>query len=945
MDVVRAFLGVKEKDEAEPPIGRTVVLAGWGTQPPLTEGKNGLFAKAVLDGLKGGADKDKHEGYEADGVVTVDEFTKYLDAEIPARALKIGKTAEERSQAPIIVARQSHYPLSRNFESAPKADEAVVEFKKRTAADNLAKDAADEGARYLARMPKLKAQQDLRKTYQQYAAGKATAEQVAAARQKMLEGSKMSADEAHQYAEKLYTGLAWFQGVYIKPLKMEDIVAKAVTGLYRRVEEKVPDALKERLDKTRVLNGEGVIELLADARQPLGKREDLEKDKDVDLSMKAAMYKLVDDYSMYVDKDQVEEFNKSTKGNFRGIGVQIRRDIVQDGLLVVTPILGSPAYKAGMQQGDLIVSIKQEVDNEGTPLPEPKVVSTKSMKVQDAVKLILGKPGTKVKVTIKREVDGKPVEKELEIERAVVQTESVFGWKRNKDDSWDYYVDPANKIAYMYLSQFAEKSFDDMEKAVRQLAKDGVKGLVLDLRFNPGGYLHIARDICDLFIDDGQIVSVRPRNDLAKEEVISGFRKTIIRDDDGKPVGSFDSYTDFPMAILINGESAGQRDHGGLPARLRPSGDRRRAELRQGERPADVRHQVHPRRAQARRPTEADHGDVLAAERQEPEQVEHRRQAGRGLGRTAEQGLRPEDRRRRDPATDGATAREAAPDPAQRCRAQGRPEGEAVQGPATRLGPRIPPGPDQARGVAADGEEGQGGMTGPGRRVASLESPARFRRPDSPARPLAALHTPRPHPLAPAGPLYSAGFVCPFSPGATIDSSSARTHLTREGSRGRPPTRRTPTVLIAGRDLAAMTRFRLVRLTLLSALVLAPGCQSSSQCGDSQPGFFTRLRNHFNNCGGGCGGCGGSSGPAYASPVVGVPVSTTGGVGGCDSCGTGAGGPMLIPPSGGVPIMPAPGRIPPAGIRDVPGKEFDPLDKTGYKPGKTATEVRPVGGM
>jgi carboxyl-terminal processing protease len=108
------------------------------------------------------------------------------------------------------------------------------------------------------------------------------------------------------------------------------------------------------------------------------------------------------------------------------------------------------------------------------------------------------------------------------------------------DDSWDYYIDPKEKIAYIHLTQFARKSYIDIEKIVKQLDKDGVMGLVLDVRFNPGGYLDVARDICDLFIDDGLIVTIRPR--VGDELAMRGKMEP--------------SYQNFPMVCLINGGSA-----------------------------------------------------------------------------------------------------------------------------------------------------------------------------------------------------------------------------------------------------------------------------------------------------------------------------------------------------------------------------------------------------
>src|SRR5262249_48960371 len=183
------------------------------------------------------------------------------------------------------------------------------------------------------------------------------------------------------------------------------------------------------------------------------------------------------------------------------------KDFARDVLKIITPIKGSPAYKKGLQAGDLITTITREEDNEGNKLDPPEVIPTKGMSVSDAVKKIVGKPGTKVKLTIER--DGKPIE--VEIERGRVEVETVLGVRRKTDDRWEYYVDPTYQIVYIHLTQFSRNTTRDLERALDDLTKKGIKGLVLDLRFNPGGLLDGAVKISDLFIDDGLIVNIKPR--------------------------------------------------------------------------------------------------------------------------------------------------------------------------------------------------------------------------------------------------------------------------------------------------------------------------------------------------------------------------------------------------------------------------------------------------
>src|SRR5262249_34926745 len=145
-------------------------------------------------------------------------------------------------------------------------------------------------------------------------------------------------------------------------------------------------------------------------------------------------------------------------------------------------------------------------------------IPTKGLALSDAVTKILGEAGTQVKIVIEREGVEKPME--FNITRGRVELETVLGYKRKSNDDWDFVIDPDNRICYIRLTQFARNSFTDMRRVMKELEKEGVKGFILDLRFNPGGLLPAAVDISDLFIDDGVIVTIRART--GREDTYSG---------------------------------------------------------------------------------------------------------------------------------------------------------------------------------------------------------------------------------------------------------------------------------------------------------------------------------------------------------------------------------------------------------------------------------------
>jgi len=531
----KEFLGDDGTEEHTAKPGRVLFLATNGLARSLDLKDHGLFTAAVLKGLKGAADKD---GYEPDGVVTVDELTTYLDKEIPALAQANGKTKEEKQQLHFVLgSRGSHFVLTHNPAAAAKAQQRLDKFNKLVKDGKVPAKFAAEGRTMLERMPHLEAQRKLRKDYQALVDGTAGLDQFESKRDEILASTKLKRADAMDYAQKVIEATQVIKDGYVKETNQGDLIAWGLRGLYRRLEEKVPEAIENRLKGAKGLGEADLTVLLADARQGLGKREDLDNNKDLDVTLRRMMNHL-DPYTTWIDPESKKKFDQDINLNFTGIGIQIRKDAATDQLLVVTPIKGSPAYRAKILAGDLITKVTRDVDSDGKPLDPPEVIETKGLPLNDAVKKILGMTGTKVRLTVVREGEDKPLQ--FEITRGRVEVESVLGYKRKANDDWDYMIDPKNKIGYIRLTSFARSSYRDLYKVMEDLQGRGVKGFVLDLRFNPGGLLDSAIKISDLFIDDGLIVSVRPR--VGREAKFNGRH-------DG-------SLLDFPMVCLVNGFSA-----------------------------------------------------------------------------------------------------------------------------------------------------------------------------------------------------------------------------------------------------------------------------------------------------------------------------------------------------------------------------------------------------
>jgi carboxyl-terminal processing protease len=531
LNFYREYMGKDE--EKAPAVSRVVFLANTGIKPSLDLEKHGVFMQALLAGLKGKADTD---GYEPDGLITVTELTKYVENEVHTLAQTNGKTEEQKSQHAVVLQGQTHdFVVTNNATAMPKVKERLAAFDK--LARDLPANEVEEGHNLLARMPKLEEQQNLRKAYQKLADGSLAVADFQGARTAILDRTKLSQKDANFYGRMIIRATQVVQEGFVKKVEQGQMVDWAVRGLYKRIDEALPSNIKERLDQAKTMREADLQKLAADARLHLGKREDLANGKDITFSLHPMLANL-DRHTDYYDQDMLTRLQQDIQGNFSGIGVQIRQSPSRDFLQVVTPIKGSPAYKAKMYAGDLITTIIREVNSEGEPLPEPETISTKGMTTEDAVKKILGRPGTKIKLLVEREGEKKPIE--FNLLRGRVEVESVVGVKRNADDGWDYVIDPENHICYVRLTTFSRNTQRDLSQAVKKLQKAGIKGFILDLRFNPGGLLDSAVKISDMFIDDGVIVTIRPRH---------GPETSYIGKSDG-------SYLTFPMVCLVNGYSA-----------------------------------------------------------------------------------------------------------------------------------------------------------------------------------------------------------------------------------------------------------------------------------------------------------------------------------------------------------------------------------------------------
>ena len=213
----------------------------------------------------------------------------------------------------------------------------------------------------------------------------------------------------------------------------------------------------------------------------------------------------LDPHSSYLDAEDFEDLKEGTSGEFGGLGIEVGSE---DGFIkVIAPIDDTPAQRAGVQAGDLITRIDDK--------------SVKGMTLDDSVKLMRGKPGTEIVLTISREGEEKPLT--ITIVRDVIKVASVKHKVLEKD------------IAYIRISQFQSRTTEDLLKAIKKLRKKlngEIPGLILDLRNNPGGILNAAVSVSDAFLEEGLIVYTQGAAETSKLEFKAAPDDVI----DGAPI-------------------------------------------------------------------------------------------------------------------------------------------------------------------------------------------------------------------------------------------------------------------------------------------------------------------------------------------------------------------------------------------------------------------------
>ncbi len=268
------------------------------------------------------------------------------------------------------------------------------------------------------------------------------------------------------------------------------------------------------------------LDLIVDAYHEVVSQYVEEQDPNAvaEAAVRGMLKSLNDPYTTYYSKEEMEGFNKNVRGTFSGIGAEVDIDLERQRLRIVSPLEDSPAWKAGVIAGDIVMEINGK--------------TTKGMNINECVKALVGPVGTEVTIKV---VHRSGKEEVITIKRAKINIQTVRGWRRDENNHWDYMLDKENKIGYVRLTQFTDQTVVALNKVIDDFEKNKAKAVIIDLRFNPGGLLGAVVDISKRFLGSNErIVSTKGRN----------VPETISWGDDKQ------TFPDIPIVVLINESSA-----------------------------------------------------------------------------------------------------------------------------------------------------------------------------------------------------------------------------------------------------------------------------------------------------------------------------------------------------------------------------------------------------
>jgi C-terminal peptidase prc len=343
--------------------------------------------------------------------------------------------------------------------------------------------------------------------------------------------------EAQNYAQAVNQTINIIVTNYVRQVSPADLTRAALVGLYEAARAPVPRSLADDVKKAEVEADR--MELLARTRQRLGERAGL-RGTDAALVSIRGMLKTLDPYSALVPSADLRRLR--TELPDPGVGLELVDNLGAGPVRIGSVAPGSPAQRAGLRPGDQIL----EVDGRSTQgMPTALVLSlVNGTRVRERVRAAV--PTEEVSGTVRLAVrrTGEKTPRKITIERVPYKTETVWGVTRGPGNGWDFWLDRRQKIAQVRLGSLEAQTAVTLAEVLRDLHGQGLRGLVLDLRWCPGGYLDEATSIAGLFLKENTLVAtIKYRTGRRTNE------EYLARGDE--------HFSDFPVVVLVNGETMG----------------------------------------------------------------------------------------------------------------------------------------------------------------------------------------------------------------------------------------------------------------------------------------------------------------------------------------------------------------------------------------------------
>lgn len=308
--------------------------------------------------------------------------------------------------------------------------------------------------------------------------------------------------EATHFADEVFEILLQVEESSITGIKRGELAALAVGSLYQAEKLPLPRELAVRLAKTRKLNEVELRLLLRDAHAQLANRRSLPASRTRNRVVEQVLGQ-IDPHAVWAPRPR-STFSLGG-GTPVGVGLRLRTDPETRMVHVITPLYRSPAYRAGIRAGDILTQIT--LPREGRLLDPPRVVRVAGLPGEEVEEALRGPSGTMLQLTIRRQGVKKPLV--FRLTRRHVWPETVLGWQRQADDRWSYWLDRRAKIGYVRLRGVERKTEGEFRQIMAQLKREGVMGLILDLRANATGLFEPTLNIAGMFVGNRLLTRIR----------------------------------------------------------------------------------------------------------------------------------------------------------------------------------------------------------------------------------------------------------------------------------------------------------------------------------------------------------------------------------------------------------------------------------------------------